>query len=256
MEKTAESVFINSLRKEFELSPAESAGILELAKSCLFGDVPQTLGKLRYLCASRRASHGKPLSEQEMVRVELSLDCGIEDLTVLRLQGPSALRQLRILRLTEEAFTQGGLLTQEDLGRLLQVTSRSIRRDIQSLVADGNVVHTRGYDHDIGRSLSHKSHIVDLYLQGFTYDEIMRRTRHSAFSIKRYVCTFGRMLLLLSRDITDTLTLSRLLHQSERLTREYRVLFDKYLDGDDWPPVYLELLEHLRALYPTRKKTS
>ena len=32
LEKTPEQVFINSLRREFELSPAESAGVLELAQ--------------------------------------------------------------------------------------------------------------------------------------------------------------------------------------------------------------------------------
>ena len=31
LEKTPERVFVNSLRREFELSPAESSGILELA---------------------------------------------------------------------------------------------------------------------------------------------------------------------------------------------------------------------------------
>ncbi len=31
--KTPEQVFINSLKSEFELSPAESSGVLELAKS-------------------------------------------------------------------------------------------------------------------------------------------------------------------------------------------------------------------------------
>ncbi len=237
LEKTPEQVFINSLRREFELSPAESLGVLELAKSCLFGELPQTLGKLKFLCASRKAKHGKPLSEQDMVRVELTLDGGIEDLDVLRTQGARALRQLKILRFTEEAFDQGGLLTQEDLGRLLQVSSRTIRTDIAELVADGNFVHTRGCDHDIGRSLSHKARIVDLYLSAFTYDEIMRRSRHSVHSIKRYVCTFGRVLLLLSRDVTSVKEISRLLNQSEKLTREYLALFDKYKEGDRWPPV-------------------
>jgi len=254
LEKTPEQVFINSLKREFELSPAESTGILELAKSCLFGEVPRTLGKLRFLCASRSARHGKPLGDQDMIRVELTLDGGIEDLDVLRRQGPGGLRQLRILRLTEEAFHQNGLLTQEDLGRLLQVSSRTIRSDIQQLQRDGNTVHTRGYDHDIGRGVSHKSRIVDLFLSGYTYDEIMRRTRHSAFAIKRYVCGFGRLLLLLSREVTELSELSRLLQQSDRLTSEYLTLFEKYKSGDQWPPVYLELLEQLRALYPAKKK--
>lgn len=256
LEKTPEQIFINSLRKEFELSPAESQGVLELAKSCLFGELPKVLGKMKYLCASKKAKHGKPLSEQDMVRVEITLDGGIEDLDVLRIQGLSALRQLKIMRITEEAYNQGGLLTQEDLGRILQVTSRTIRSDILSIVSDGIRIHTRGYDHDIGRSLSHKSVIVDLFLSGYTYDEIIRRSRHSAHSIKRYVNTFGRMLLLISHGITENKEISRLLVQSEKLTKEYLELFEKYKKGDHWPEVYLELLEQLKALYPAKKKQS
>jgi hypothetical protein len=147
------------------------------------------------------------------------------------------------------------LLTQEDLGRLLQVSSRTIRTDIRELQRDGNTIHTRGYEHDIGRGVSHKTRIVELYLSGFTYDEIMRQTRHSAFSIKRYVCTFGRLLLLLSHEMTNVFELSRLLQQNVRLTREYLVLFEEHKQGDCWPPVYLELLEQLRALYPAKKKS-
>jgi hypothetical protein len=158
LEKTPEQVFINTLRKDFELSPAESKGVLELAKECLFGEVPKTLGKVKILCASLSAKHGKPLGEQEMVRVELTLDGGVEDLDVLRRRGSAALRQLKVLRISEEAYEQGGLLTQEDIGRVLQVS---------------------------------------------------RKTRHSPFSIKRYVVTFGRLLLLLDKKVTNVVELSR-----------------------------------------------
>ena len=250
LEKTPEQVFINSLRKEYELSPAESAGILELAKVCLFGRLPHTLGRLKFLCASKKAKHGKPLSEQEMVRVTLTMDDGVEDLEVLKEQGPQALRQKKILRLTDEAYEQSGLLTQEDLGRLLQVSSRTIRSDIGELLADGNTIHTRGFEHDIGRGVSHKTKIVDLYLSGYAYAEIMRKTRHGAHSIKRYISTFGRLLLLISHDITDLSELSRLLNQSERLSKEYLALYEKHKKGDQWPAVYMELLEQLKALYP------
>ena len=95
LEKTPEQLFINSLRKEYELSPAESQGILELAKSCLFGEVPKILGKQKFLCASKRAKHGRALKEQEKLEVELTLDGGIEDLDVLRSQGSKVLRQLK-----------------------------------------------------------------------------------------------------------------------------------------------------------------
>ena len=43
LEKTPEQLFINRLRQDFELSPAESAAILELAKQTLFGTVPSAL---------------------------------------------------------------------------------------------------------------------------------------------------------------------------------------------------------------------
>jgi len=255
LEKTPEQVFINSLRKEFELSPAESKGILELAKECLFGKVPQSVGKIKYLCASRTAKHGRPLREQDLVEVELTLDNGVEDLDVLRNLGQKALRQLKVLRLSEEAWDRGGDLTQEDLARLLQVSSRTIRNDIKELLADGNTIHTRGYDHDIGRSISHKSRIIELYLEGATYDEIMRKTRHSAFSIKRYISSFGRLLLLLDHGLEDVKEMSRLLGQSERLTREYLLLYEKYKVGDKWPKVYVELLEQLKSLYPSKKNS-
>ena len=255
LEKTPERVFINSLRKEYELSPAESAGILELAKVCLFGQLPHSLGRLKFLCASRKAKHGKPLSEQEMVRVTLTLDDGIEDLEVLKLQGFKALRQKKVLRITDEAYEQGGLLTQEDLARLLQVSSRTIRSDIAELTSDGNTIHTRGFDHDIGRGISHKTRIVDLYLSGYAYAAIMRQTRHGAHSIKRYVSTFGRLLLLINHDISDLSELSRLLNQSERLSQEYLTLYEKHKKGDKWPAVYVELLEQLKALYPAKKKS-
>lgn len=254
LEKTPEQLFINSLRKEYELSPAESLGILELAKSCLFGDVPKVLGKQKFLCASKKAKHGRALKEQEMIEVELTLDNGIEDLDVLRLRGSKCLRQLKILRISEEAYIQGGLLTQEDIGRLLQVSSRTIREDIQELQKDENRVHTRGNEHDIGRGISHKSRIVELYLKGYTYDEIMRRSRHSPHSIKRYVSNFGRLLLIKSHGIKNISEISRLLHQSERLTKEYLELFEKHKKDDHWPKLYVELLEQLKALYPAKKK--
>jgi len=256
LEKTPEQIFINSLRKEFELSPAESKGVLDLAKQCLFGQVPQVVGKIKYICASRKAKHGKPLSEQELIKVELTLDGGIDDLNVLKEQGPKALRQLKVLRLTEESWEEGGSLTQEDLARILQVTSRTIRDDINELVRDGNFVHTRGTDHDIGRSLTHKSRIVEMYLEGQTYDVIMRKSRHSAFSIKRYVVGFGRMLLLINGGIEDLKQLSRLLGQSERLTVEYLEIYERHKRGDKWPKVYVELVEQLKTLYPAKKKSA
>jgi hypothetical protein len=64
---------------------------------------------------------------------------------------------------------------------------------------------------------------------------------------------FGRLLLLKNRGVDDVTQLSRLLNQSERLTEEYLELFQKYLNDDNWPQVYVDLLEQLRTLYPAKK---
>jgi len=92
-------------------------------------------------------------------------------------------------------------------------------------------------------------------LQGFTYDAIIQKTRHSAFSIKRYVCSFGRLLLLLNHGMTDVTEMSRLLGQSKRLTEEYVTLFEKYKQGEKWPQAYTELVEQLKSLYPSKPKS-
>ncbi len=66
--------------------------------------------------------------------------------------------------------------------------------------------------------------------------------------------TFGRLLLLLSRDVNSVRELSRLLGLSERLVREYLELFEKYKEGEQWPGAYLELLGQLQALKKKKKK--
>jgi len=102
----------------------------------------------------------------------------------------SELRRVQILRMTEEAYEQDGLLTQEDLSRLLGVSVRQVRRDIKALVDTGYRVLLRGRMQDIGRGVSHKVWIVNLYLEWKTYSEIRRITGHTVDAIKRYLNDF------------------------------------------------------------------
>jgi hypothetical protein len=67
--------------------------------------------------------------------------------------------------------------------------------------------------------------------------------------------SFGRLLLLLSRGMSSAQEISRLLGQSERLTDEYLEIYERHKTGDKWPTVYIELLEQLRTLYPSKKKS-
>ncbi len=108
------------------------------------------------------------------VTVVVTVDGGLDDLAVLRQHGAASLRRVRVLRMTEEAMDQGGVLTQEDLARLLQTGVRTIRRDIARLRAEGHWVPTRGVVQDTGRGQSHKAKIVEMYLRRMTYSEIVR----------------------------------------------------------------------------------
>ena len=183
---------------------------------------------------------GKPLSSMKKVGVVVTVDGGLEDLEVLERFDAVVLRRLRVVRISEEALDQGGLLTQEDLARLLQTDVRTIRRDVSALREKGEWVPTRGMIKQVGRGQSHKAKIVELYLKGMTYTEITRRARHSAGAIKRYVESFGRVVVLWERKVRSAQEIGYVLGISERLAGEYLGLRERY-DED----AYRERLEEI-----------
>lgn len=132
----------------------------------------------------------------------LTVDGGPEEAEVEVVEGREELRRGRILRLTEEALEQGGVLTQEDLARALGVEARTIRRDIQQLKAEGHLVPTRGRVKGVGRGQTHKVRIIELWPDREGYDKISRRVHHSLSSIKRYISTFQRIVALYLEDMS------------------------------------------------------
>jgi hypothetical protein len=156
------------------------------------------------------------------------VDGGLEDLEILGQFGVQGLRRARVLRATEEAVDQGGVLTQEDLARLCQSDVRTIRRDVVALRREGHWVPTRGVVKEIGRGQSHKAKIVELYLRRMTYSEIVQRARHSPGAVKRYVETFGRVVVLWDKGVREAGEIGFIVGISERLAREYLRLRERY----------------------------
>lgn len=232
--KTLDQRFRHELENGFELAPRVSQGILEFAKEvfsldAVSGDLSGRLrlGQIRQVIAAADAPHGRPLDQTDMVEVTWTLDAGEEDLEVLKRHNHIALRRVRILRLVDEALEQGGEPTQEDLAKALQVSVRTIRSDIAALEGEGYRVATRGKLRGVGRGQSHKVLIVELYLKRYTYTEIMRRTRHSAYAIKRYLQTFGRVVMLRRKGL-KVREIAYAVGISERLTQEYLELYRRY----------------------------
>lgn len=240
-EKTSERQFLYELETDFELAPAASRAVLATAQQVLLasGGEPRQ-GQMRVTVVSVKEPSGKPLSAMKKIGVVVTVDAGLEDLEVLREFGVQGLRRARIMRMTEEAVDQEGVLTQEDLARLCQSDVRTIRRDVVALRGEGHWVPTRGAVKEIGRGQSHKAKIVEMYLQRMTYSEIVRRARHAASSVKRYVETFGRVVVLWEKGVCAAGEIGFIVGVSERLAGEYLALRERY-DTDE----YRERLEEI-----------
>lgn len=225
--KSSEGEFIWELENSFELSPKLSELILNTAKECLLRDHTLKEGQIEVTVIEIEERAGKMIEKMQKKKVRLTIDNGIEDIEVLKEFGRISLRQIKIERITEEAIEQGGVLSQEDLGKYLSCTVRTIQRDIRQIKQKGIEVVTRGYLHNIGRGQTHKVKIIGMYLDGQTYSEIKLKTRHSVGAIKRYIGSFVKVLMSQARKIHRAKDISSVTGLSEVLVKQYVELIDE-----------------------------
>ncbi len=226
--KTPEQRFLRELQDSFHYAPRIAQAILEEAKEHLLGHGDDLKpGQMRVILTKKDAPHGCPLDETETTEVVWTIEAGDEDLQVLEKHDSIALRHARILRLLDEALAQGAAATQEDLARVLHASVSTIKRDFAVLREKGHYLPSRGNLQGIGRGQTHKARIVELWLQGLTYDQIARRTRHAVSSIKRYINTFIRVVWMHRQDYTEE-QVAHLLQIGTALVAEYLALYDRY----------------------------
>ncbi len=101
-------------------------------------------GRVYVLIPRAGAPWGRPLRDGEYVEVIWTVDAGRQDQALKELKGEVGLRRARILRLCAEASVQGGEPREEDLARVLGVSTRTIRADIAWLRSQGCILQTRG----------------------------------------------------------------------------------------------------------------
>lgn len=144
-EKHAERLLLWELEHGFEHSPRESALIFETAKGILLGREGQ-LERGRVWCVGvvLGESAGKRMDEAEKKEVVVTVEGGLEDLAYEKRHGRIELRAMRLLRVIEEGIEQGVVFSEEDLGRLLGTSVRTVRRDVTRLRSEGCEVQTRG----------------------------------------------------------------------------------------------------------------
>lgn len=218
--KTKEEEFVDTLHREFELSPKVSYGVLELVEGMFFNKRVPGEGQIIYTAVAADEGAGKTIDEMKKVTIVVTRDVSSDD-EIRQKYGDSAKRTVQILRMTEEAFDQGALLTQEDLGKILEVSSRTIRRDVIGVMKKNVRLFLRGLQRDIGKGVSHKIWIVGLYLQQKTYSEIERLTGHSTGAIKQYLNDFSRILMAKERGIESASEIGFYVGRSAHLVNEY-----------------------------------
>jgi len=253
--KTREHEFVDKLEREFEFSRRVSRGVLEVVEEMFFDNREIGAGQIEYTCVHASEGPGKTLDELKKVRVKLTKEL-TSDRDVQARLGESAMRKVQILRITEEAYDQEGLLTQEDLGRILGVSSRTIRRDVEELMEKKVKLYLRGLQRDIGKGISHKIWIVGLYLQWKTYSEIERLTGHSVGAIKAYLNDFSRVLMARERGIKSAKEIGFYIGRTERLVREYLQLISE-AEKDSQQKKRIESIKtqmrHLERKIPLKK---
>ena len=160
--------------------------------------------QLKYSCVAAFEGAGKPLSECSMVTVSLTLFSDDDD-SPAETPPPSSdlIRQRRMMRIAEEAKEQGGLLSQEDLAKLLMCNVRTIRRARRALLDLGMVVPTRGQQNDIGPGVTHKEMAIRLWLDGSEPIAVAAKIKHSVGAVENYLEKFKRVAYLRMKGFDD-----------------------------------------------------
>jgi hypothetical protein len=175
---------------------------------------------------SERGRRGKTISQTKLVPVHLTI-VAAEDLEAIRAHLPAAARrEIRVRRLTQEAFDQGGLLSCADVGIMTGYSESGVSMTAVALRERGEFLPLRGYVVDMGSFPTHKAAIIRLYLSGLTTPDIASRTYHSKEAVDRYIRGFERVRLLAPKFAKEELPL--LTGMSDRLIEQYLALLDEH----------------------------
>jgi hypothetical protein len=192
--------FMTTMQQGLNCSPFEAEAIRDAVHN-VYAPLMETAdslkpGQLRISVIDASVPPNTPLAHAAQRVVTLTLDAGEEDRTVRQQGGVIALRRHRFVRICDEAFQQGGLLTLEAIADLFNCAVRTLVSDFAAVRAQGITPPLRSTVKDMGRAVTHRRQIVERWLAGQEYTEIARATYHSVASVANYVDKFKRCTAL------------------------------------------------------------
>jgi DNA-binding NarL/FixJ family response regulator len=234
-EKTLKNALAQRLRKEFPRLGGDR--ILNLCAEMILEIVERHMrpletvrhGQIIWMAVSRDdpPARGKRLTHTDLIPVVLNLST-VEDLDAILTRQPAGERLLnKALRLCQEAYAQGALLSNCDLSELL---NRS-ESQIASLLAaherkQQRVIPRRATLHDMGSGLTHKRIICwKRYAEGKSQDQIARETHHSLEAVDQYLGKFDRVRHCLQQGMNPT-EIAFTLNCSLALVNQYTAIDD------------------------------
>lgn len=226
--KTLDDRFRTEIQQGLNCSPFEAESVVnvvhELYAPYLGGGSAGGLpGSTTLIVVDADEPAGKPLSACRKRTVTLLVHRGTVDDRILAEGGAEAFRRARIPDLCQQALSQAGLLTREDLAyRVLFVSTRTISRDLAHLrkAEPKAPLPLRSMVQDMGPVLTHRVQIVRLALEGKTMSQICQRMHHSPAAVANYLSTFMRTAQLHEKQISSS-QIAFLLGRSTGLIQSY-----------------------------------
>lgn len=137
----------------------------------------------------------------------------------------SEIRRKIAIRLFDEAYAQGGVLTEVDVAAILGVSPLTVSKYVTEFEKRADrLVPRRGTIHDMGPSVTHKRQICyRVIILGRSIEQTARETNHSPESVTRYVQDYRRVAHCLAAgfSISETAFATKL---SPGLVGEYAEL--------------------------------
>ena len=232
--KSLDSQFQNQVMEGLGCSRFEANAILEVVQEIYgpyLGQAQKKVppGYLSLVCVDANEPAGKPVGDCQMQTVLLHVHRGAEDDHLLRDHGSTSFRRERIVDLCQEALSQEGLLTREDLAyRVFYVSPRTISRDLHWLRENkpDTPVPLRSNVHDIGPVLTHREQIIEHALTGKTTSEICEVMNHSPEAVANYIGTFTRCVFLYRQGL-HVAQIAYLLGHGRSLVESYLRIIDE-----------------------------
>lgn len=111
----------------------------------------------------------------------------------------------RAVKLLNEAFEKGVLLTYADVSLLLNKAQTAIGKHIREYEKQTKtLVPCRGVYHDVGKKMSHKGIINRKRIEDkATISRISEETHHSPESVTRYIAELGKVKLAMERGLSN-----------------------------------------------------